>query len=147
MADASDANAQVGQGGALSDLVSTQKGGVQTLAVVAKSLANAMPGATASTSPVVTGLNTVTTAPTVAVAPNQFRHGIVFHNPGSNNTIYIYPSSITTVPTTSLLGGSFAIATGSTITFSPSTFPNVNCGWSAFCLTTTVQPLTIAEFY
>jgi len=136
----------VGQGGSLNDLVSTQKGGVQTLAVAAKSLANAFPPATASTSPVVTGSNAVGTTATTIIGANTFRHGILFHNPGTT-TVFIFPTNIATAPTSTVLGGSIAIAGGSTVIFSPSSFPNVNGGWSAVSTTGSSLPFTVAEFY
>lgn len=131
--------------GGLNDLVSTQKGGVQTLAVVAQALVNAFPKATASTSPVATGLNSIATAAVVAIAANTLRHGIMFHNPGTA-TIYVYPTSIAAAPTVSSVGGSFVVYPGGTLQFSPANFPNVNCGWSAFGLGASL-PLTICEFY
>ncbi len=144
MVDQQSPQSDINTGG-LNDLVSTQKGGVQTLAVLAQALVNAFPKATASTSPVATGLNSIATAASVAIAANTLRHGIMFHNPGTT-TIYVYPTAMAVAPTTTVLGGTFVIYPGATLQFSPANFPNVNCGWSAFGLGASL-PLTVCEFY
>ena len=136
----------MGQGGSLNDLVSTQKGGVQTLAYAAKALGNAFPPATASTSPVFTGNNSITTTATTVIDANTQRHGIIFHNPGTT-TIFIYPTNMASPPTSVSLGGALSILGGSTVIFSPSSFPNVNGGWSAVSTTGSSLPFTVAEFY
>ncbi len=129
----------------MDDLNSTQKGGVQNLSQIARGLTNTMPLATASLSPVATGINTLGTTVIVLVAANAFRHGIVFHNPGTVSA-YIYPTNITTAPTTALVGGSILIDPGGTVAFPSMGFSNVSCGWSGFIATGSSQPLTVLEF-
>ena len=130
---------------ALDDLNSTQKGGVQNLSQIARAIANTMPIATASTSPVATGINTLSTTIMVVIASSVIRHGIVFHNPGTVNA-YVFPTAIATAPTTALVGGSFIIDPGGTVTFAAMGFANVNAGWSGFSASGSGNPLTILEF-
>jgi hypothetical protein len=136
-----------GLGGGVADLVSTQKGGVQNLGRAAQSLANAFPPATASTSPVVTGINTLGTTGVSVIAANALRHGILFHNPATANVnIYIYPSGANPAPTLASTGGSLIIFPGGDRAFPSTVYPNVNAGFSAFAGTGTNNALTIVEF-
>jgi hypothetical protein len=134
-------------GGSLNDLVSTQKGGVQIISRLVRAVSNAMPPATASTSPVATGVNNLGTTGTTVVAKNALRHGILFSNPSTTVVVYIYPTAIATAPTLSAPGGALPIASGSTVPFPCAQFPNVNAGFSAFASAGTTSPLTIWEFF
>ena len=117
----------------------------QVVTTINKSIANTMPVSTASSSPVATGINTIATAASVAIAANTTRHGIMFHNPGGT-TIFLYPTTISIAPTLASTGGAFALYGGGTLQFSPLNFPNVSCGWSAFGAGA-AMPLTVVEFY
>jgi hypothetical protein len=143
MADATDQML----GGGVSDLVSTQKGGVQNLGRVAQALINAFPPATASTSPVVTGINTLGTTGVSVIAANALRHGILFHNPATANiNIYVYVTGTNPAPTLASTGGAFIIFPGADRPFPSTVYPNVNAGFSAFAGTGTNNALTIVEF-
>ena len=76
---------------------------------------------------------------------NAARYGLIFHNPGTAN-IYVYPSSMTTVPTTALVGGTFIVYPGGTLSFPSPLFANVNGAWSAFSGTGSSQAFTVVEF-
>src|SRR5215467_9257034 len=94
--------ADPGLGGGVADLVNTQKAGVQNVSIAAQSLKNAFPPATASTSPVSTGINTLGTTGTAVIASNAFRHGLIICNPATTNVfVYVFPSNMTTAPTLS----------------------------------------------
>lgn len=148
MSDAYSTPSSAPFGSSMTDLISTQKGGVQNLSRVSLSLGNAFPQATASSSPVATGVNTLgTTATTVLVAANVNRHGILVHNPGATATIYIFPSNMTPAPSLSSTGGALGIGIGSTVFFPSSQFPNFNCGLSGFAGTGSGNPFTVWEFY
>jgi len=129
------------------DVVSSIKTGVTNLANLAGGMVNAYPPPTATVSPAATGLNALgTTAATIAVASSTTRHGIIFHNPGTTS-VYVYPTAIATAPTVSAVGGAFLILPAGTLKMSSDSFPNVNCGWSAFAGAGSAQPLTIVEFF
>src|SRR6266496_3193676 len=140
-----DLGAGFGSSGAsLSDLNSTQKGGVQNLGAVAQSMQNALPPATASASPVGLGFNSITTTATAVIGTSTSRHGLLFHNPGAT-AVYVYLTAMSPAPTTTTLGGAIQIGSGTTVTFPSVMFPNQNAGWSAFALTSSCL-LTVVEF-
>jgi hypothetical protein len=103
----------------LDDVVSTIKTGVTNIANIAQSIANVYPAATTTVSPKSTAVNNLgTTAGTVVIGTSSIRRGIMFHNPGTA-AVYLYPTSITTAPTTTSLGGTILIAAGSTLMLPP----------------------------
>jgi hypothetical protein len=113
----------------------------------ARSITNTNPAPTSTVSPYFTGVNSLgTTGTTILVTASTSRHGILFHNPGTTS-VYIFPSSIATVPTTSSIGGTVVIYGGGTFQMPALQFPNVTDGWSGFTLTGSSQPLTIVEFF
>jgi hypothetical protein len=132
--------------GGMTDLVSTQKGGVTNLGDLADALRSAFPPASASSSPNPVGVNSLNTTAAVVISDSTVRHGIVFHNPGTTD-VYVFPTSITTTPTVSAPGGAFLILPAADLAFPSSLYANVNCSWSAFSGTGTAQALTIVEFY
>jgi hypothetical protein len=133
-------------GGAITDLVSTQKGGVQNLGQLVSSISNSMPVAGTATSPKATGVNNIGTASgTSVLGSSSIRHGMLFHNPGSND-VYVYPSALSPAPTTTTLGGTLRIVPGDTVPFPAVMWPNQNSAFSAIALTGTTNPLTIWEF-
>lgn len=132
--------------GSLSDVNNTLKGNVQNAANVAKALLNAFPPATTSASPVATGVSLGTTG-AVVVASNPARHGLLLQNVGATATVYVFPTLASPAPTLTSLAGAISIAIGSTFSFPPSVWPNVNAGFSAFAGTGSGNPLTAWEFY
>lgn len=134
-----------GFGAGINDLNSTQKGGVQLLSALAASIQQGVRPATASSSPVFTGVNTLGTTATTVVGPSTIRHGIMFHNPGTT-TEYFFGSTLGTTPSTAVLGGVITLSAGSTVVFPSVQFQNVNCGFLAFAASGTSNPLTIVEF-
>lgn len=128
------------------DMISTGQNIVRQIGQFAQSIANTNPAATTTASPRALGFNSITTTAAVIVSNSTTRHGLIFHNPGTAN-IYVFPTAITTSPTTAIVGGSFIIYPGGTLTFSPLIFPNVNCSWSAFSGTGSSQALTVVEFF
>ena len=129
------------------DINSTLQGIARQLGLQAQSDTNALPVASAATSPRALAINNLgTSAGTVIVAASTTRHGIVFHNPGTS-AIYIYPTAIQTTPTATALGGTLLIAAGSTMSFPSAQYPNSNCGWSAFATTGSSQSFTVIEFF
>lgn len=145
MADDAVAQSNEFSGSPLDNLVSTQKGGVQNLSQLARSITNAMPVPTAAASPVSTPINNLGVSATTVLAASADRHGLIFHNPGTAN-VYVYPSLASTAPTTSAVGGAFLIFPGGTLQFPPNAYPNVNCAWKAFSGTGSNQALTVVEF-
>lgn len=135
-------------GGSMIDLVSTQKGGVQTLAQLVQALSNFMPAPTTTTSPKATCVNNLGTTGTTVLASSTIRHGLMIHNPATTNVIcYVYPTLATPAPTLASTGGALQILPGAPPIFPPAQFPNFNAGLSAFCSTGTNNPLTIWEFF
>jgi hypothetical protein len=129
------------------DINSTLQNIARQLGNWVSSQSNAVPMAIASTSPVSYPFNNIgTTTATTVVAANTKRHGLIFHNPGATASIYVYPSAMTSAPTTSALGGTFVIYPGSTLSFPSPLFANVNGAWSAFSGTGSGQPFTVVEF-
>lgn len=129
------------------DINSTLQNIAKQLGNWAQSQINAVPFATASSSPVVYGYNNIgTTAATTVIRNNPDRHGLVFHNPGATASIYVYPSTIATAPTTSSLGGSMVIFAGATLSLPSPLFANANGTWLAFSGTGSSQPFTVVEF-
>jgi hypothetical protein len=131
---------------AIDDANSTLQNVVRQIGLYAQSIANAYPAATTTASPRAIGFNSITTTAALVLSNSTMRHGLVFHNPGTAN-LYVFPTAITTSPTTAAVGGAFIIYPGGTLPFSPASFPNVNCSWSAFSATGSSQALTIVEFY
>ncbi len=130
----------------IDDINSTLQNIARQLGAQAQSQANATPNATASTSPVSYAFNNIGTATvTTVIVANVSRYGLIFHNPGTAN-IYVYPSAMTTVPTTALVGGTFIVYPGGTLAFPSPLFANVNGAWSAFSGTGSNQAFTIVEF-
>lgn len=135
-------------GSSMTDLISTQKGGVQNLSNLVLGLVNAFRPATASSCPIGSGVNTLgTSAAVVIAAANINRHGILLSNVGLTAVVYVYPTAIATTPTLASTGGALPIAAGSTVYFPSAQFPNFNCGLSAFAGTGTNNPFTVWEFY
>jgi hypothetical protein len=132
--------------GAPQDAVSVLQNISRQIGVYAQAIANAYPIATTTVSPSALGFNNISTTATVILPASLGRHGLLFHNPGTT-TVYVFPTAIATSPTTAILGGTIVIYPGSTLTFSPTMFPNLTGGWSAFCGTGSSQPFTIIEFY
>lgn len=131
----------------LGDINSTLQNIARQLGLQVQSQANATPNATASTSPISYPYNNIgTSTSTTVIVANALRHGLLFHNPGATASIYVYPSAMTSAPTTSALGGSFVIAPGSTLSFPSSLYANSNGAWSAFSGTGSSQPFTVVEF-
>ena len=108
---------------------------------------NAYPVPTTTTSPKFTGVTLGTTGTTVLIATSSLRHGIIFHNCGATATCYIFPTGISSVPTTSAPAGSLSIAPGSSVVWPSSQFTNVNAGFSGFSGTGSSQPMTVVEFF
>ncbi len=131
----------------IDDINSTLQNIARQLGAQAQSQANATPNATASTSPVSYPYNNIGTASaTTVIGVNATRYGLLFHNPGATASIYVYPSSMTSVPTTALVGGTFIIYPGGTLSFPSTMFANSNGAWSAFSGTGSNQPFTVVEF-
>lgn len=134
-------------GGSITDLVSTNKGGVQNVANIFQSLSNSYPSATASSSPIATGVNTLGTTAVSVVAARTNRNGILFHNPATTSVdVYVFPSTIATTPTVAAPGGAWKIVPGGDLPLPSVGFANVNCAFSAFAGTGTNNALTIWEF-
>lgn len=134
-------------GGSITDLVSTNKGGVTNLANLYQTVSNSLPPITASSSPVVTGINSLGTTAVSVVASRIGRNGIVFHNPATTSVnVYVFPSIATPAPTLSAPGGSFIVFPGETFAFPSIAFANMNTAFSAFAGTGTNNALTILEF-
>lgn len=131
----------------IDDVNSTLQNIARNLAAQVQSETNAVPYATASTSPVSRPFNNLAAATTTAIlAVSTSRFGVIFHNPGATSIIYIYPSAMTGTPGTTALGGTFAIATGAYLRIPSTEFANCNCAWSAFAGTGSSQPFTVVEF-
>lgn len=131
----------------IDDINSTLQNIARQLGAQAQSQANAIPNATASTSPISYPFNNLgTTSVTTVIAANPTRYGLLFHNPGATASIYVYPSSMTSVPTTALVGGTFIIYPGNTLSLPSTMFANANGAWSAFAGTGSNQPFTVVEF-
>lgn len=129
------------------DINSTLQNIARQLGAQAQSQANATPNATASTSPVSYPYNNIGTASaTTVIVANATRYGLLFHNPGATASIYVYPSAMTSVPSTTSLGGTFIIFPGGTLSFPSTQFANANGAWSAFSGTGSNQPFTVVEF-
>lgn len=135
-------------GGNLVDLISTLKGSGQSLAGVLLALGNSFPQATASASPVMTGVNNLGSTAVSVVAARTSRHGIVFHNPATANVVaYVYASNMTTAPTLAAPGGALEILPGASFPFPSVGYANINTGFSAFVNTAiSTGVLTIIEF-
>lgn len=147
-------------GGTLADLVSTQKGGVQNLSVLAQTIMSALPAglasaflnnfapaiASGSSSPVATPVNSLGTTGASVIGSSSVRFGILFHNPSSTVAVYVYPSLASPAPTLASAGGAFLILPGGTLPLMPPNYRNNNAAFSAFAGTGTNNPLTIWEF-
>ena len=132
--------------GTIDDVVSTMKGGVTNLAQLALGMTNAYPPAVGSASPAAYGFNAMTTTAVLLLSNSTVRHGLIFHNPGTAN-MYVFPTTITTTPTTAAVGGAFLILPGATLSLPSTVFPNANCSWSGFAGTGSSQALTVVEFF
>jgi len=129
------------------DLFSQAQNIARQIGEYARAIVNTNPAPTSTISPFVTGINSLgTTGTTLLVSASTTRHGILFHNPGTAS-VYVFPSSIATVPTTTSIGGTVVIYGGGTFQMPALQFPNVTDGWSGFTLTGSSQPLTIVEFF
>jgi len=140
-------NNTAGPTGAPQEGVSVLQNVARQIGVYAQSIANAYPAATTTASPRSLGFNNIGTTATAVLSTSSIRHGLIFHNPGTAANIYVFPTPITTTPTTAALGGALLIATTASVVLSPSLFPNLNAGWSAFAATGSANPLTIIEFF
>src|SRR5882672_634891 len=134
-------------GGSMTDLVSTQKGGVQNLATIGAAIGNVFAPATASSSPLATPVNNLGTTGTAVLGSSTTRYSVLFHNPSTSVSAYIYPSLAPPAPTLSAPGGATLIFPGGTLSFTPPQWPNINAAFSAFAGTGTNNPLTIWEFF
>lgn len=143
----SDPYNNTGPTGAMQDGVSVLQNIARQIGAYAASITNAYPAATTTASPRSLGFNSITTTATAVLSTSAVRHGLLFANPGATATMYVYPTPMTTAPTTAALGGALPIAPGSSLVLSPAMFPNLNAGWSAFSNTGSSQPLTIIEFF
>ena len=117
------------------------------LAAWNQAVSNATPAATTTASPKFTGVTLGTATPTVLVGTSVIRHGIVFHNPGGTATCYVFKTGMAPTPTTSSLGGSLAVAPGSSVLWPSAQFPNINVGFSGFAGTGTAAPFTVVEWF
>lgn len=125
-------------GGNITDLVSTQKGGVQNLGQLVKTLIPVTLGATpgGTTSPKVTIATAVGTTSALVIAANSSRLTISFHSPNPNGVnMWVVPSTFTAV-----VGQGILVLPGATVPL-PST-----CGWNAIATTGSANVLTIIEF-
>lgn len=113
---------------------------------ISSSIVNVFRPATSSASPVTTPVNNLGTAATAILASSTIRHGLIFHNPASTVTVYVFQSTIATAPSLSSLGGAMAIFPGATLAFPTVEYANMNTAFSAFAGTGTGNPLTILEF-
>ena len=86
---------------------STLQNIARNLGIAATVLANIAPVQTTTSSPAATAINNLATTIATVIGTSFVRHGIIFHNPGTNN-VYVFPTLATTV-TTSLVGGAFII--------------------------------------
>lgn len=131
----------------IDDINSTLQNIARQLGNWAQSQSNAIPVATASTSPLAYSWNNIgTSSATTILVANTGRHGVLFHNPGATASIYVYPSNIATAPTVSSVGGSIVIYPGATLSLPSPLFANCNGTWLAFSGTGSSQPLTVVEF-
>jgi len=117
------------------------------LAAWNQAVSNATPAATTTTSPKFTAVTLGTAAISVVISTSSVRHGIILHNPGGTATCYVFQTGMATSPTTTTLGGSLAIAPGSTVMLPSAQFPNFNAGLSGFAGTGTGQPFTVIEWF
>lgn len=101
---------------------------------------------TTTASPQAIGFNNISTTATAILSTSSLRRGVMFHNPGTA-AIYVYPTGMTTAPTTAILGGSMVIYPGGTLSLGPPSFPNLSSGWLAFSVTGSSQALTVVEFF
>jgi hypothetical protein len=92
--------------------------------------------------------NNLSTTPAVVLAANASRQSVTFHNPGPTIVIYVAPSLVlvsgsnaTLTPSTTTLGGCFAIAAGASITISG----ECQGAWQAFSASSSSLPLTVME--
>lgn len=128
-------------GGNLTDLVSTQKGGVQNIGQLVKLINTLIPatlGATpgGTTSPKVTIATAVGTTSALVIAANSARLTINFHSPNPNgNNMWVAPSTMTAVA-----GQGILVLPGATVPISST------CGWNAIATTGSANVLTIIEF-
>lgn len=135
-------------GPSLSDLVSTQKGGVQNLGHLVRSFSNVFRSATASTSPVFIGVNNLGTTGTTIMSPTIGLGGLKIHNPATGNVnAYVYSLSIATAPTLSAPGGAILVLPGATEPFPCPEYANFNVGLGAFVSAGTTGALTIIQFF
>lgn len=128
------------------DINSTLQNIAKQLGNWAQSQNNCFPVPTTATSPVVIGYNALSTAAMTVALATTTRKGLIFHNPLLNH-VYIYPSNMTTVPTTTAFGGSIVLHPGATWELPPSIYPNNNVAWMAYVATTTSVALTVIEFF
>ena len=124
---------------------STLQNIARNLGIAATVLANVAPVQTTTASPAATAINNLATTIATVIGTSLLRHGIIFHNPGTNN-VYVFPTLATTV-TTALVGGAFIIYPGGTLEFPSTVYTNITCGWSAWVATGSSQPLTVVEFF
>lgn len=99
--------------------------------------------------------NNLGTSPQTVLQPNAFRTSVTFHNPGPN-PVFVYtlqvqnssnsapttPTDTNLVPSTSALGGCWAVLqNGGQITFTG----ECQKGWGAFSALGSNNPLTVSE--
>lgn len=147
MADDQQPLSPTGPGGGQVEAVNHLSNIARQLSVWSQSITNSTPAATTTTSPKFTGVSLGTASPTVVIAASTTRHGILFHNVGATATVYLYQTGMTTVPTSTSLGGAILLFPGATLSFPSTVFPNINVGFSAFTNTGSLQPFTVVEFF
>lgn len=131
----------------LSEAINHLSNIARQLSVWSQSITNSTPAATTTGSPRFTGASLGTASPTVVIAASTTRHGIIFHNVGGTASVYLYQTGMTTVPTSTSLGGSILILPGATLEMPSTVYPNINAGFSAFTNTGSSQPFTVVEFF
>lgn len=129
----------------IDDINSTLQNVAQQIGLLAKTMINAAPAQTTTASPKSTSINNLGTAIATVIGTSTLRHGIIFHNPGTVN-VYLFPT-LNTAVATNAVGGAFIILPAGSLSLPSTTFPNVNCGWSAWATTGSNQPLTVVEFF
>ena len=135
-------------GGSNSDLVSTQKTGVQALSRLLLSLGDVFPPATASTSPVFVAVNNLGTTGTTVMPATTGLSGLKIHNPATANVnLYVYSLGLATTPTLAAPGGAFLVFPGATEPFPSIDYANFNVGLGAFVSTGTTGAMTIVQFF
>jgi hypothetical protein len=112
-----------------------------------QSITNSQPVPTTTSSPKFTAVTLGTSAITTVIGSSTIRHGIIFHNPGTTNTCYIFPTNLTPVPTTSSLAGTIAIAPGAYERWPSSQYTNINAAFSGLTSSGSGVAFTVIEFF